>query len=517
MLWFTSWLQKQGEAEAMVAAHRAVQLADLRIDHASAVLASLAKRGIDSCKPAHIDVLHQTVFSAGPIKELALIGPNGETLCTDAGAPLTNRDTLASAATSNPETMLDVIRVGGLDERMLRVRRPSVGGKSNLAALLPASLLVPQLGTNHNGAGNYARLSLPDGTVVGSAGTEPTVIDDNHVLGQQRSERYGTVVNIVMPREGVIATYDDLRRIGMVVAGLCALSILLCALIIPLRHRHNPMSEIERALAAGEFIPYYQPIVDIKSGGLLGAEVLARWRKPDGTLIPPGAFIPLLESSGLIFDLTRSLMRQVCSEAGGAFANRPNMYLTFNVAPSHFGDSLVLNDVGSIFEGAPIRLSQIVLEVTERNEITNLAATRRVIAALQGLGCRVAIDDVGTGHSGLSYILKLGVDIIKIDKLFVEAIRTEPHSQAIVGTLVDLARNLRMQIVAEGVENFEQVVYLREHGISAAQGFVFAPPLPGSAFLQLVDAMSPLGAKAETGAQEGIDDMVLPLRTDAAA
>ena len=105
------------------------------------------------------------------------------------------------------------------------------------------------------------------------------------------------------------------------------------------------------------------------------------------------------------------------------------------------------------------------------------------------------MDDVGTGHSGLSYILKLGVDIIKIDKLFVEAIETEPHTQAIVGTLVDLARNMRMKIVAEGVENFEQVISLREHGISAAQGFVFAQPLPGSAFVQLVEAVNARPAK----------------------
>ena len=113
---------------------------------------------------------------------------------------------------------------------------------------------------------------------------------------------------------------------------------------------------------------------------------------------------------------------------------------------------------------------------------------------MQGQGCRIAIDDVGTGHNGLSHMLKLGVDIIKIDKMFVEAIQTERHSQAIVDTLVDLAGNLRMQIVAEGVENFEQVVYLREHGISAAQGYVFAPPLPGSAFLQLVEAIDPVAA-----------------------
>jgi sensor c-di-GMP phosphodiesterase-like protein len=337
-------------------------------------------------------------------------------------------------------------------------------------------------------------------------------------MSRQRSEHYGPIVHVTMPREGVIATYDDLRRIGMVVAGLCALSILLCALIIPLRHGRDPMSEMERALMAGEFVPYYQPIVDIKSGGLLGAEVLVRWRKPDGSLISPGAFIPLLESSGLVHELTRSLMRQVCDQAGPALGQRPSMYVTFNIAPSHFAESLVLNDVGSIFEGTPIRMSQVVLEVTERNEITNLTATRRVIAALQGLGCRIAIDDVGTGHSGLSYILKLGADIIKIDKLFVEAIKTEQHSQAIVATLVDLARNLRMQIVAEGVENFEQVTYLREHGISAAQGFVFAPPLPGSAFLQLVAAMDPLGEKADAAeAAEILDDVSLSLAKRAAA
>jgi EAL domain-containing protein (putative c-di-GMP-specific phosphodiesterase class I) len=144
-----------------------------------------------------------------------------------------------------------------------------------------------------------------------------------------------------------------------------------------------------------------------------------------------------------------------------------------------------------------------VLEITERFEIENINATRRVIAALQGLGCRVALDDVGTGHNGLSYILKLGVDIIKIDKLFVEAIQTERHAQAIVETLVALARDLRMQIVAEGVERMDQVEYLREHGISAAQGYVFAPPLPGSAFATLIAASNPIAADGEKSAVAG--------------
>jgi EAL domain-containing protein (putative c-di-GMP-specific phosphodiesterase class I) len=182
-------------------------------------------------------------------------------------------------------------------------------------------------------------------------------------------------------------------------------------------------------------------------------------------------------------------MRQVCVELGPIMEPRPDMYVTFNIAPRHLKDSVVLNDVGAIFEGSPIRLTQVVLEVTERYELENLNAARRVIAALQALGCRVALDDVGTGHSGLSYILKLGVDIIKIDRMFVEAIKTDSHTQAIVATLVDLARNLHMKIVAEGVEQFEQVMHLRELGITAAQGYCFSPPVPGHVFMQLVQAM----------------------------
>ena len=136
-----------------------------------------------------------------------------------------------------------------------------------------------------------------------------------------------------------------------------------------------------------------------------------------------------------------------------------------------------------------------------RHPLESLAAARRVIASLQELGVRVAIDDVGAGHGGLSYLLKLGVDIIKIDKLFVDAIGAERHSTAIIKSLVELARSMRMDIVAEGVENFEQVAYLRDHGIRLAQGYVFAPPLPGSSFLQLVEATDPVASPVPDSAR----------------
>jgi EAL domain-containing protein (putative c-di-GMP-specific phosphodiesterase class I) len=175
--------------------------------------------------------------------------------------------------------------------------------------------------------------------------------------------------------------------------------------------------------------------------------------------------------------------------------------LGFNVAAAHFSDETIVRDVQDIFAPSPIRLTQIVLELTERQPLENLTEVRRIIAALQGLGIVIAIDDVGTGHSGLSYMLKLGVDCIKIDKMFVDAIGTDSNSATIIETLIDLARNMRMDIVAEGVESFEQVVALRELGIRAAQGYVFAPPLPASSYLQLIEAIDPLAPAVEQAAE----------------
>ncbi len=496
--WFTSWLEEQGVAEVSVAANWSISYVDLTIDRVVASLNDLANRGVDSCSPANTEALRQAVFASGLIKELALVGPSGQTLCTDRGTSFAAPDVFASAATSDPGIMLDVVHEAGRDERLLRIRVLAPQRKPAIAALLPVNLLLPQIAPDGSALQGYARLRLGDGTLIGTSGDDAGGVPvKGQISAQARSTRYGPTTTVTMLQHGTIANYDDLRRIGIVFSGMFAVAILIGAIFVPRRQRHDPVAEIETALLADEFIPYYQPIMDVGTGKLLGAEVLVRWRKADGTIVSPGTFIPLVELSGFILDLTRSLMRQVCNDLGTAMGARPHMYVSINIAPRHFADAMVFNDVGAIFEGSPVRLSQIVLEITERLQIENLSATRRVIAGLQGLGCRVALDDVGTGHSGLSYILKLGVDVIKIDRLFVEAIRTERHAQAIVETLVNLARDLRMQIIAEGVERVDQVEYLREHGITTMQGFVFAPPLPAAAFLKLIEAIDPLAADNE--------------------
>ena len=430
---------------------------ELQIGRAVAVLDALAERGVDGCGASQVELLRQGLLAAGPVKELSVVGAQGETLCTDRGSAIAPRNVVATTPTANPNIVLDVVRLG--DERMLRVRRLAPASRAALAAILPAELLLPQVGTDGSPFEGYARIALADDTIIGAVGSDMvTALRDGLVGGRARSDRYGITVVSAMGRHGVSATYDDLRRIGIVVTGLLVAHHPDCrAHRTPARpqqpgRRNRAGHRRRRVRAVLSTDRRHQIRRDRRrrgAGALAQARRFADRRRPLSSRF--------LESTDLILDMTRSLMRQVGDEIGPLLAHRSNMYVAFNIAPRHLAGDVLIDDIGSIFVGGPISTSQIVLEVTERYEIEDLATTRDLIASLQGLGCRVAIDDVGTGHNGLSYILKLGVDIIKIDKMFVDAIRTESHSQAIVETLVDLARNLRMQIVAEGVEDFEQV------------------------------------------------------------
>ncbi|MEP5065019.1 EAL domain-containing protein, partial [Roseibium sp.] len=234
----------------------------------------------------------------------------------------------------------------------------------------------------------------------------------------------------------------------------------------------------------GEFIPYYQPVMDIETGKLRGCEVLMRWRRPNGMIVSPGQFMEYAERNGHIFDMTRHLMEQTCEEVGKLHLENPDLKLSINLFAGHFRNRDVVNDIKSIYEESDISFQQIVVEVTERYPLEDLELARKIIAELQALGVRVALDDVGTGHGGMAYLQKLGIDIIKIDKMFIDAIGDDDSSTTIVDSMVELADNLGMGIIAEGVEQEEQVERLRELGVTAAQGYYFAAPMPASQYLE---------------------------------
>jgi sensor c-di-GMP phosphodiesterase-like protein len=495
-LWLSGVVDRQGQEEMDMAARRHMALSEVRIARAVTALDEIAARGIDSCRVTHVEALRQMTFNTMTVKELSIVAPDGRTLCTDVGNQPDQRKVLSSEPLSaGSRHLLELVRLGGQAEQWLRIRRPGDSG-NGLAALIPAAIFVPQVSTTGGPLRFQARMLTAGGAVIAAIGGEAVQAAEGGdvVVAKQTSKRYGLKATVSASHRELAANHGDLRAVGAIASGVLAIVILCLSLLLPRRPRDNPIEEMERALKAGEFVPYFQPIVDIRSGRLRGAEVLIRWRKPDGTIVPPASFIPLAESSGLIIELTRALMRRVCQEAGAVVGCRPHLKIGFNLTARHFANEEIVEDVRKIFHKSRLKLTQLVLEVTERQPIENLTETRRVIAALQGLGVKVAIDDVGTGHSGLSYMLKLGVDIIKIDKMFIDALGTDRDSNTIIETLIDLAQNMRMDVIAEGVESFEQVLHLRDLGIRAAQGFVFSPPLPCSAFLQLVETIDPVKA-----------------------
>ncbi len=517
-LWLGSVVERQSIEELDLSARRHMALAEARIAKAISTLDDLAARNIDSCRVSSVDALRQVTFQTMPVKELSIVSADGRTLCTDVGNQPEQRKVVSSEPlAANSQLLLEMVRLGERPERWLRIRRPGAGGANGIAALMPAALFVPQVSTYGNTPKFYAQMMTAGGALIAESG-QPVPAGDREdlMVVDQPSSQYALKAVISSPRSAIAANLSDLPAMGTVASGLLAIFILALSILLPRRERDNPIADIERALRAGEFVPYFQPIVDIRSGKLRGAEVLIRWRKPDGNIVLPAMFIPLAESSGLIIELTRRLMRRVCQEAGPVLGARPHLKVGFNLTAQHFANEQIVDDVRGIFKKSPLRLSQLVLEVTERQPIENLTETRRIIAALQGLGVKIAIDDVGTGHSGLSYMFKLGVDIIKIDKMFIDSLGTDRNSNTIIGTLIDLAHNMRMEVIAEGVESFEQVVHLRELGVRAAQGFVFSPPLPCSAFLQLVETIDPLKASGAAEPESPAEAIAAIAQIDAA-
>ncbi len=485
------YVERQAQARLDGLASSALGLVETRLEQATTMLVDLAAMRVDQCGPEALASMRRAVFATNPLKELSILDASGRTLCTHLGAFAEERTLSRELNLSSRRLSLAMVRFRDRPERALQLRLERAGGGS-IAALVPGDALLPEASQEETNGSRRLRLALDGGDVIAArpGGEEGGSFDEDGSLAARRhSERFPISVDAERGRGTIAEEYRDVLLIGRL-GSILVTGFAFVFVWLSIRRDHNdPVAELRRAIAGGEIVPFYQPLVDIKSGHIHGAEVLARWRRPDGTLIPPVRFIPLAEESGLIYDMTRALMRRARDEMGALYGDRPRVKIGFNLFAGHFNDGRIVADVKEIFGDSPIAFDQIVLEVTERSPLADLAEARQVIAALQALGCQVGIDDVGTGHGGLSYLLKLGVDLIKIDKMFVDALGTERYSQTIIETLAELARNMKIEVVAEGVETFEQVEYLRAKDIRIAQGYVFAPPLPGSSYAALLEAM----------------------------
>ena len=246
----------------------------------------------------------------------------------------------------------------------------------------------------------------------------------------------------------------------------------------------SPSHEMLRALEAGEFVPYFQPVVHGDSKKWSGAEVLMRWNHPKEGLVRPDLFIPFAEHSGLIVPMTRALMRQTAALLGprsSTFA--APFHIGINITASHCRDLALVKDCQEFLASfAPDSVS-LVLELTERELIEPTEITQQLFEQLHALGVKIAIDDFGTGHSSLGYLRTFNVDFLKIDQSFVAMIGVDALSRHILDAIIELSAKLDLGIVAEGVETHAQADYLTAHNVNFLQGYLYGKPMPAADFI----------------------------------
>jgi sensor c-di-GMP phosphodiesterase-like protein len=275
------------------------------------------------------------------------------------------------------------------------------------------------------------------------------------------------------------------------------------ALLTKARRVEGPVADLDRALARGEFRPFFQPIFHLTTGAILGCEMLARWVRADGTVVPPMKFIPLAEQSGRIRAMTWQILGLALTELNAHLRHNKEFRLSVNVVPSHLMSEGFIEQLRKMVSDAKISARQIVLEITERDELQDLDKAAAVVKALRELGFKVAIDDVGVGHSGLSHLKALGANIMKIDKFFVDSINDE-STHHIVETLVRLAKDLQMSVVAEGIETEQQMQSLLACGVQEGQGYLVSPPLPTAKFIEFLEIR-----QARAAIQDIVDEAAL--------
>ncbi|AHF65657.1 sensory box-containing diguanylate cyclase, putative [Pseudomonas cichorii JBC1] len=244
-------------------------------------------------------------------------------------------------------------------------------------------------------------------------------------------------------------------------------------------------NNLRRALTQNELEVFYQPKLCLRSGRLLGMEALLRWNHPEKGMIRPDQFISVAEETGLIIPIGKWVARQSCrmskalTEAGFG-----NLQVAINVSPKQFSDPDLVSSIASILEEEALDASLLELELTEGLLLEATEDTRQQLDSLKKLGLSLAMDDFGTGYSSFSYLKKFPIDVIKIDRSFIRDIPDDEDDMEITSAVIAMAHNLKLKVVAEGIETAAQLKFLRRHRCDVGQGYLFDKPIPGEELIE---------------------------------
>lgn len=245
----------------------------------------------------------------------------------------------------------------------------------------------------------------------------------------------------------------------------------------------NMEAKLRRAIEKEEFILHYQPKFDIHTRELLGAEALIRWETPDEGVISPGLFIPLAEESGLIGLITDWVVKEACRQnSEWQQEGYPAIRMAINISPRQFAQDNIARRIFNQIICSDLAPKYVELEITEGALMDDVEKSNQILKELKGRGIHISIDDFGTGYSSLSYLKKFHIHTLKIDQSFVRDVMEDADDAAIVSAVIAMAKSLRLNVIAEGVETDEQLKYLAGKGCNEAQGYLLGKPVSAEEF-----------------------------------
>ena len=249
------------------------------------------------------------------------------------------------------------------------------------------------------------------------------------------------------------------------------------------------VTELRTAVEQKSFVVHYQPQVDIKTCEVVGAEALVRWQHPDRGLLFPGDFIPLAEKTGAIDSIGEAVLRMACAQTREwTSLDCDRFRIAVNVSPRQLCNQSFPETVAKVLAETALAAELLEIEVTETSLIENADCAIQTLERLREMGVRIAIDDFGIGYSSLAYLKRLPIDSVKLDVSFVRHATTDPDDAALVMAIINLAHNLRLKVIAEGIEREDQLAFLRLLRCDEGQGFLFGEPAAGPTMTTLSDA-----------------------------
>jgi diguanylate cyclase (GGDEF)-like protein len=262
--------------------------------------------------------------------------------------------------------------------------------------------------------------------------------------------------------------------------------------------RLDMKADLQRALERQEFVLHYQPVIELGSGKISGVEALIRWAHPTRGTVPPLEFIPLAEETGAIVAIGGWVLQEACRTGvrlQERFPMEPPLHVAVNVSARQLQWPRLAGEVAQVVRDSGFPPGHLILEITESVMMRDMDLSLQRLAELKELGVQLAVDDFGTGYSSLNYIQRFPVDILKVDKSFVEAVTTDGRKSALTATILKLADDLDLRPVAEGIERADQLERLLELGCELGQGFYFSKPLPAEDIEELLEARIQLEAR----------------------